>query len=1128
VTPIAQWLESLGLSEYAGRFAEQRIDLSILRDLTDQDLKELGVVLGDRRRILRAIAELAEAVSATPRLAAAPEPKSRDEAERRQVTVMFSDLVGSTALAAGMDPEDLREIVTAFQKCVAETVGRFGGFVALYMGDGVLAYFGYPQAQEDDAERAVQAGLALIPAVAGLKTRASLQTRVGIATGLVVIGDLIGSGEAQQHSIVGETPNLAARLQGIAEPDTVVIADGTRRLLGSLFEVEDLGARHLKGIAGPARAWAVLRASSVASHFEALRAPGLTALVGREEESELLLRRWSKAKTGQGQVVLLSGEAGIGKSRLTVAVLGGLADEPHTPLRYFCSPQRANSPLYPIIDHVTRAVGMAHDDTPQANLDKLDAMLAQTSTSIQDIALFAELLSLPNDGRYPAVELSPRQRRERMLGALNLQMEALSRSSPVLMIFEDVQWIDPTSLEALGRAVDRIRSLRVLLIVTYRPEFEPPWIGRPHVTALTIGRLAQRDVDAMIDQVVADKPLPVTIRREIIERTDGIPLFVEEMTKAVLETESEDEARRTAALVPSSAPAVPATLHASLMARLDRLGRAKELAQIGAAIGREFSHALLAAVTRKPEAELALGLDRLIRAGLLYRQGLPPHATYLFKHALVQDVAYGTLLREPRRALHARIAETLESRFAEIAENQPELLAGHCTQAGQIEKAARLWGKAGQRSVQRSGLVEAIQQFTLALEQIATLPATPALRREEIKLQVALISPLLPVKGYAAQETTAAVERARLLIEQAQALGEPPEDPLLLFSVLYGFWVANYIAFNGDVMRGLATEFLRLAEKQAATVPLMIGHRIMGFSLMHTGEIVEGRAHLDRTMMLYDPADHRHLAARFGHDVRVATLSLHSFATCVLGFRHAALADAERALKEAREIGQAATLMLALFLASMTHVICGNFAEANAIIDELIALSDETGSLFWGAWGMMQRGCVLALTGKASDAVQTITSGITAFRSTGSTQPGRYLSYLAEAHAELGQFDDATRCVGEAITLVETTKEWWYEAEVNRIAGEIALLLPKPNMAKAEAYFERALSVAGGQQAKSWELRAAMSMARLWRVQDKRLEAHDLLASVYGWFTEGFDTLDLKEAEALLDELAMESVNDEI
>ena len=463
-----------------------------------------------------------------------------------------------------------------------------------------------------------------------------------------------------------------------------------------------------------------------------------------------------------------------------------------------------------------------------------------------------------------------------------------------------------------GRTVDRIKALPALLIVTFRPEFNAPWVGRSHVTSLALNRLGERETAAIIAHLVGNKELPADVMAEIVERTDGIPLFVEEMTKAVLEAESEGEARRTAAAVPSPALAVPASLHASLMARLDRLGPAKEVAQIGAAIGREFSHALLAAVVRKPEAELGSALDRLIAAGLLFRQGVPPHATYLFKHALVQDAAYGTLLREPRRALHARIAEILESQFAEIAESQPELLARHCTEAGLIEKAAGLWGKAGQRSLERSALVEAIDQLTRALDQIAPLPATPALRREEIKLQVALITPLLHVKGYAAPETKAAAERARLLIEQAEALGEPPEDPLLLFSVLYGFWVANLVAFNGDAVRELAVQFLALAEKQGATVPLMIGHRLIGLSLLHTGDIAEGRAHLDQAIALYDPAEHRPLATRFGQDVRVAALSWRSMALWLLGYPKAALADAEHALKDAREIGQAATLMYAL------------------------------------------------------------------------------------------------------------------------------------------------------------------------------------------------------------------------
>jgi predicted ATPase/class 3 adenylate cyclase len=1118
---IADWLKQLGMQEYIQRFAEHRIDFSVLPDLTDQHLKDLGFGLGDRLKLLRAIRELGGGSPTSPKLSSS-EPKIQELAERRQVTVMFSDLVGSTALSARMDPEDLREVISAYQKCVAEVVRRFGGFVAKYLGDGVLVYFGYPEAHEDDAERSVQAGLELTAAVSALKTPVSLQTRVGIATGLVVVGDLIGSGEAQERGIIGDTPNLAARLQGIAEPNTVVIAEATRRLLGNLFELNDLGARDLKGIAGPVRAWVALRVSTVESRFEALHASGLTALVGREEETELLLRRWSRAKRGEGQVVLLSGEAGIGKSRLTAALVESLAPEPHTRLRYFCSPQHTDSAFYPIIGQMARAAGLAQDDSAKAKLDKLDALLAQSSTSVEHAALFAEMLSLPNGGRRPSLDaLTSEQRRQRTLEALTSQMVTLARQNPVLMIFEDAHWADPTSLEVFSRCVDQIATLPVLLIVTFRPEFEPPWIGRPHVTALTLNRLPQREVGALIDRVVGNKLLPASIRQDIIERSDGIPLFIEEMTKAVLEAESQGAAEQTVAAVPSPARAVPASLHASLMARLDRLGPAKEVAQIGAAIGREFSHALLAAVARKQDADLRSSFDRLIEAGLLFRQGVPPHARYLFKHALVQDAAYGTLLREPRRSLHARITETVEGQFSDIAESEPELLARHCTEAGLIEKAALLWGKAGQRSVERSALVEAVAQLTRALDQIATLPSTPALRRAEIKLQAALITPVMYVKGYAAPEAKAAAERALLLIEQAKAMGETLEDALLLFSALYGLWVANLVAFNGDVIRELAAQFLALAEKQGTTVTLMIGHRLMAFSLMLTGDIAEGRAHYDQAIALYDPVEHRPLATRFGQDVGVAILSFRSLALWLLGYPEAALADSAQALKRAREIGQAATLMYALNHTTMcVHIPCGNYTAAKPALEEVIALADEKRAPFVKALAMLDQAWILTLTGKASDAIQMFTSGMAAYRSTGATiwRP-LHLSHVARAEAELGHFDDAWRYMDEAMMAIETTKESWFEAEANRIAGQITLLSPEPNAAKAQTYFERALQIARRRQAKSWELRAATSLARLWRDQGKHQQARELLAPIYGWFTEGFDTLDLKEAKALLDAL---------
>jgi predicted ATPase len=628
----------------------------------------------------------------------------------------------------------------------------------------------------------------------------------------------------------------------------------------------------------------------------------------------------------------------------------------------------------------------------------------------------------------------------------------------------------------------------------------------------------ESEVNNMIDHIVGQR-LPASIRQHIIGRSDGIPLFVEEMTKAVLEVGGEVSAARAAeGLLPSGLD-VPASLHASLMARLDRLGTSKEVAQMGAAIGREFSHTLLAAVARKPEGELGSALDRLAAAGLLFRQGVPPHANYLFKHALVRDAAYSTLLREPRRALHARIAETLESQFSVIAGSRPELLAHHCAEAGQVEKAASLWGKAGQRSLERSALVEAAGQLTRALDQIATLPASAALRREQIKLQVALLNPFMHVKGPAAPETKAAVERARLLIEKAEALGEPPEDPLLLFSVLYGFWGASFNTFNGSVARELAGQFLALAEKQKATIPLMIGHRLMGSSLLLTGEIAESRAYLDQAIKLYDPDQHGPLASRFGQDIGVSILLFRSHALWLLGYPEAALADADRALSNAREIGHTPTLMTAL--STMSPMLCGDYATAGTRFNDLIAMADEQGMLSLKIRGISLQGFLFSVTGEAAKAVQAMTSTTAIWRSTGSTVfiPVTLL-HLARAYTELGQTDEARRRIGEAIRAVEATKERWFEAAIYHAAGEIELVAHERDAAKAEAYFERALAIARKQQAKSLELRAATSMARLWCDEGKRDEARDLLAPVYGWFTEGFDTLALKEAKAVLDALA--------
>ena len=1117
---LEDWLRSLGLERYRNVFQDNEVDFEVLPTLTVDDLKDLGVnAVGDRRKILNAIASLRTETAPNRRLFDSDLTIGRSE--RRRVTVMFCDLVGSTALSATMDPEDLHKLLAAYRRCLWEIVHRFDGFVGKFTGDGVLACFGYPDAHEDDAERAVQAGLEVVSAVSALDST-RLQTRVGIATGLVVAGDLIGSSEVQEQDIVGETPNLAARLQSIAAPDSVVLAESTRNLLGNLFELSDLGTVDLKGIAGPVHAWAVLRASSAEGRFEALHAMDLTALVGRDEESELLKECWSKARGGSGQVVHVSGEAGIGKSRLTVALMENLAHERHVRLRYFCSPQHTNSAFYPIIGQVERTAGFAPDDSPKAKLDKLNASLTDISTPPEDAALLAEMLSLPNDGRYPPLKLSPQQSRDRTLEALISRVARLAERAPVLMIFEDAHWADPTSLEVIGRFVERMKSIPALLVITFRPEFKSSWEGCSHLTGITLNRLEKSQVARMVATLVGNRQLPAEVMTEILDRSDGIPLFAEEMTKAVLEAKGEIEARQTVAAIPSPILSVPASLHASLMARLDRLGDAKKVVQIGATIGREFSHALLAAVVRSSEEELSVAMDRLVVAGLLSKQGAPPHVVYLFKHALLQDAAYGTLLREQRRELHGRIASVIETQFGDIAERQPELLARHCGEAGLMEKAAEFWAKAGQRSLARSALVEACEQLTRALNHIERLPRTTVVRREQIRLQVALINPLIHTKGHASPEVRSAVEQARLLIAQAEALGEQLEDPLLLFSVLYGLWAASFVSFDGERILELASQFFALAEKNGDTGPMIVGHRLLGLSLQHTGDLEKGRAHLDRGLALYDPAKHRSLGARFGQDPRPSALSFRGLALWLLGYPEAALTDIDNAIKDARDVKQAGALLYTLAVSSRTLVAAREYEKAKTVSDELIALADEKGASLWRAFGVADQGCIMVLTGDAGKGVELLKSGINEIQSTGATYSiPLYYSYLGKGLAELRRFGEASQCVQEALQVVSRTKENWWESDIRRVAGEIVLMSASPEMAKAEQFLRGALAVAQDQKAKLLELRATLSLARLLRAQNKSHEAFELVERIYSWFTEGFSTVDLKRAEQLLHDLAV-------
>jgi class 3 adenylate cyclase/tetratricopeptide (TPR) repeat protein len=1113
---VGGWLRGLGLEQYEAAFRENAIDEMVLPNLTAEDLKELGVgLVGHRRKLLDAIGALrADANAPSPDALAESDRPPKESVERRQVTVMFSDLVGSTALSARMDPEDLREVVAAYHRCASESVRRVGGFVSQYLGDGVLAYFGYPLAHEDDAERAVRAGLDLIAAVAVLKTRIALHTRVGIATGLVVVGDVVDAGGLQERGIVGETPNLAARLQGIAQPNTVVIAESTRRLLGNLFELQDLGPRELKGSSGPVRAWAALHARSVESRFEALRASGLSRLVGQQEECDLLLRRWSRAKASDGQVVLLSGEAGIGKSRLTATLLEHLADEPHTRLRYFCSPQHTDSALYPIIGQLERSAGLAHDDSPQTRLDKLNAALAQTSTSPRDAALFSEMLSLPNDGRYPSLDPTPEQRRQRTLDALITQLESLSGQNPVLMIFEDAHWVDPTSLEALGRVVNRIRSLRVLLIVTFRPEFEPPWMGQPHVTALTINRLTQREIGLLIDSLVGNKMLPATIRHDIIERTDGIPLFIEEMTKAVLEAENDDEARQTAATVPSPAQAVPASLHASLMARLDRLGPAKDVAQVGAVIGREFSHALLVAVLGMPQKDLGSALDRLTTAGLLFRQGMPPYATYLFKHALVQDAAYGTLLREARRVLHARIAEVLEGQFTEIAASQPELLAYHLTECGRLEEAVEAWEHAGDRAIGRSALVEGISHFRRSLETLKRLPHSSAHDRKELGILLKLGGPLTATHGYAAPEILANYTRARALCEETAQAGAH-------FHVLEGLWVYHYVSANLLTARDVGNKLLAIATSASQAPQLLRAHTAMGCTTFGLGECTTAREHFERALTFHDPERDIRLMTAMGADPGIPSLVYLGWILTALGYPDQGFAAAQRAFTLGEVQPHSFSRAWGLQAMALAYLSRGMMSEALGTADALITLSREQRFATWFAHGMLLRAAALSWLDSPAKAIPMLKEAIAARVATGNLiSHAGVSSQLVGAYLRSGDFAAGLALVTELLAWVERTGNRQTEPRLWLLRGQLLLATNGNGDAKeAEVSMQKALTVSRQQQAKLTELATATPLAQLWRREGRASAALELLQPIYAWFTEGFEFPVLREAQALLGEL---------
>ena len=1112
---IGAWLRQLGLERYEQAFGENEIDAEILPKLTADDLKDIGVTtVGHRRKLLEAIADLAEPALAPQAEASAQAeaaPKARHaEAERRQLTVLFCDLVGSTELATSLDPEDLRKLIGLYQDAAARAIGHYEGHVAKFLGDGVLAYFGYPAAHEDDAERAVRAGLELVASIGGLEVAVdvSLHARVGIATGLVVVGDLIGEA-TDRDAVIGETPNLAARLQGLAEPDTVVIAPDTRRLLGGLFDLTNLGEHAIKGFAKPVRVWQISGESIAQSRFEALRGRNLTPLVGRENELGILLERWAWAMQGDGQVVLLSGEAGIGKSRIVQALRELLAEEPYTLVDYYGSPYHRNSALHPVISRLLAETGLDREQPPERRLGALEALVApSTDRPEQVIPPFAALLSVPTDERYPPLDLSAQRRKQRTLEALVDRLAALAAREPVLALFEDAHWLDPSTLELLDLIVERVRGLPVLVIVTFRPEFTPPWPGQAHVTQLVLNRLGREQNAAMVEGLSGGKPLPSEVLDQIVARTDGVPLFVEELTRTVLESSLLiDAGDRWELAGPLPELAIPATLQDSLMARLDRLAPVKEVAQLGAVIGREFGHELLAAVSPLSEAQLGAALDQLVQSELIFRRGARPDATYSFKHALVQDAAYQSLLRSRRQQLHAKIAEVLEARFESTP---PEVVARHCTEAGLNDNAVKYWHLAGTRAMELSAYREAIAHLGRAHELLLSLPASPERDARDLDLQLALGAAWIPAKAYSADEVRRAYEAAVGLSRRVGSLDQR-------FAALRGLWNNHLMRVELNAAKELAVQLGAAAEESGDPERQLVAARAAGSGLMALGEHREANACFRRGMALYDPACHKHYVRRYGEDSGLWCYGYAAWTDDWLGYRDRALDESLQAIQVARTL-TTPSLVMVLSNAALLHQFRREREPTLACADETIRRADQLGMVQLRAWASIHRGWALAYGGRAEDGLAEIEAALATWRAIGGlNNRTHFLNLLAEACRLAGKPEAGMVALDEAEDISRRVDLHAHDAETHRRRGELHLALGRA--ADAKASWLRAIEVVVSQGTKTLELRAATNLARLWRDQDKRAEARDLLAPIYGWFTEGFDTADLKEAAALLEEL---------
>jgi predicted ATPase/class 3 adenylate cyclase len=1118
---IRRWLTDLGLERFAELFEREELTSANLPELTEDDLKDLGLPLGPRKTILKAIKDLWTDDAITPPRSPGsdtakhlaekiPASKNALEGERRQLTVLFCDMVGFTELANRVDPEILREIIRRYEDQCAVCITRYEGYVYQKLGDGIVAFFGYPLAHEGEAERAIHAGLEIIATLSKLDVPdvSHLAVRIGIATGVVVVS-------SAERGAVGETMNLASRLQGIAQPGSIVVSEHVHRLASGSFDYVDMGEQVLKGIVRPTRAYRVVGRSEASSRFEAATQERLTPLVGREQELGLLLERWALAQEGEGQVVLLSGEPGIGKSRILTALRGRLEAQGAQTMSFQCSPYYLNSTFWPNIDNFERALKFGRDEPPESKLDKLEALIVtHFGRPLTDVRFIACLLSIPCEDRYGAHTITPQRHKDETLRTLVDLAEAAARKQPTIMLYEDVHWADPTSLEALDLLIDRVRSFPLLVVLTHRPEFQSRWGAHGHVAGLNLSKLTRAQSSIMVSDLTGRKALPAELVQQILAKTDGVPLFVEELTKSILESsELKETADRYEYAGTTRSVTIPATLRDSLMARLDRYMPVKEIAQIAATIGREFSYELIAAVVPRAKVELDDSLKRLTASGLAFCRGSPPEATYTFKHALVRDAAYDSLLKSRRQDLHRKIVRVIEERFPNVKVTEPEVLAHHLTAAGLADAAILLWRAAGELSMRRVALMEAVSHLTRGLEVISTLPPSSERDANELELCTLLGGALIATRGFAAPEVEQTYNRARVLCRQ---MGDTPK----IFPILFGLFSFYLVQANLPATREVVKQLWQLARSAQDSAMLLVAHRAMATTFHFDGEFVRAQEHGAEGIVLYDPRQHSSLALLYGEHPSVACQCFAAHDLWYLGYPDRALVSIQNAVALARQLAHPFMLVHALDFAAWLYLYRREVQQTREQAQADVVLATEHKIAFFLAHGTIFLGWALVEEGQTTEGIAQMRRGLAAYRATGAQCERPYLlALLAEAYAKVGQPGEGLLVLSEALS--EINEGWRYgEAELYRLKGELLLGLSADNHAEAETCFQKALEIARRQQARSLELRAAMSLGRLWQRQGKRAGAHELLAAIYGWFSEGFETADLREAKALLQALA--------